>query len=158
MPVDTKIEDASAKMKERQSGALSEVDLADLVDNAPKCRPGKSAVDGYGLIAAEIIASGDIIIDFSDSNIYRETTFDSLEEWRLAGGKYTGLSEERCVISDRMTKYSLLNHSRNPNAITDFEGRKVVALRDIQPGEEVTVDYRREPVSPQANTYIKSFL
>jgi SET domain-containing protein len=156
--VDTEIADTQLEQEKRPSGALSEADLADLVDNAPKCQPGKSMVDGYGLIASEPIASGETIIDFSDPAIYRETTFDALEDWRLEGGKYTGLSEERCVISDRMTKYSLLNHSRNPNAISDFEGRKVVALRDIQAGEEVTVDYRREPISPQAKAHIQYFL
>jgi uncharacterized protein len=156
--VDTERVDAQLEQEKRPSGALSEADLADLIDNAPKCQPGKSAVNGYGLIAAEPVASGEIIIDFSDPAVYRETTFDALEYWRLEGGKYTGLSEERCLISDQMTKYSLLNHSRNPNAITDFKGQKVVALRDIEAGEEVTVDYRREPVSPQAKAHIQHFL
>lgn len=141
-----------------RSGFLTEFDLDHLIDNAPKCRPEKSDVNGYGLIAAELIITGEMIIDFSDPTLYKETTFAKLEPWRLEGGKYTGLSEERCVISEQMTKYSLLNHSRTPNAITDFEGRRVVALRDIIPGEEVTVDYRREPVSPLAKSYIQHFL
>lgn len=143
---------------QQRSGALSASELDQLVDNAPKCRPGKSQINGYGLIAAEPIVAGEMIIDFSDPTIYRETTFSALEPWRLEGGKYTGLSEERCVISDQMTKYSLLNHSRQPNAVTDFQARRVVAMRDIFPGEEVTVDYRREPVSPQARGHIQHFL
>ena len=150
--------DTSPADNQLRSGALTAAELDHLVDNAPKCRPGKSGVDGYGLIVAEPIAAGEMIIDFSDSTLYRETTFSELEPWRLEGGKYTGLSEECCIISDQMTKYSLLNHSREPNAITDFEGRRVVALRDIHPGEEVTVDYRREPVSPQAKAHIQNFL
>ncbi len=143
---------------QQRLGPLSASDLDQLVDNAPKCKPGKSRVDGYGLIAAESIAAGEVIIDFSDPSLYRETTFDALELWRLEGGKYTGISEDCCLISDEMTKYSLLNHSRKPNAITDFEKRRVVALRKILPGEEVTVDYRREPISPQARAYIQHFL
>lgn len=156
--MDGEIRDIKLGKEERCSGALSEADLANLVDNAPKCQPGKSTVDGYGLIAAEPIAAREIIIDFSDPQIYRETTFDALESWRLEGGKYTGISEQRCIVSDQMTKYSLLNHSRNPNAITHFKERQVVALRNIQPGEEVTVDYRRESVSPQAKAHIQHFL
>ena len=156
--MDGKIRETNLGKEERLSGALSEADLANLVDNAPKCKPGKSAVDGHGLIAAEPIAAGEVIIDFSDPEVYLETTFDALESWRLEGGKYTGISEKYCIISEQMTKYSLLNHSRNPNAITHFEARQVVALSNIQPGEEVTVDYRREPVSVHAKAHIQHFL
>lgn len=139
-------------------GDLSSSDIDYLIDNAPNCRPGMSQIHGYGLIVAEIIMKGDIIIDFSDPEIYVEKNFSELEQWRLESGKYTGLSEEKCVISEKFTKYSLLNHSRQPNAITDFETRKIVALRDILPGEEVTVDYRLEPVSSQAKSHIQHFI
>jgi SET domain-containing protein len=151
------MEDASAQLQ-RTLPDLSELELDNLIDNAPKCRPGKSQIHGYGLIASEPMVAGEIIIDFSDPEIYVEKTFAELEPWRLAGGKYTGLSEERCLISLGFTKYSLLNHSRQPNAMTDFQARRVVAIADILPGDEITVDYRLEPVSPQAKAHIDHFL
>lgn len=139
-------------------GLLSLEDLDCLIDNAPKCKPGKSQIQGYGLLAQEKIAEGEVIIDFSDRNLYIEKKFSELEEWRLQGGKYTGLNEEICLISEQFTKYSLLNHSRTPNAALNTEQRHIYALRDIEPGEEVTVDYRLEPISPEALTYIQDFL
>ncbi|WOD37062.1 SET domain-containing protein [Nodosilinea sp. E11] len=142
----------------QQTGDLSFSDIDHLIDNAPNCGPGTSQIHGYGLIAVTTIEKGNVIIDFSDRKLYVEKRFSELEQWRLKSGKYTGISEEKCVISEKFTKYSLLNHSRQPNAITDFEARKVIALRDILPGEEVTVDYRLEPVSSQAKSYIQHFI
>ncbi|MGB3612412.1 MAG: SET domain-containing protein [Elainellaceae cyanobacterium] len=140
------------------SGFLSPEMFPSLVDNAPKCQPGISKIQGYGLIAAEKIVAQEKIIDFSNSEIYTERRFSELEPWRLQGGKYTGLSEEMCLTSNQFTKYSLLNHSRNPNAVLDLKQRCIVALKDILPGEEVATDYRLEPVSPEAKAYIQDFL
>jgi len=140
------------------SGFLSPDMFPQLIDNAPKCEPGISKIQGYGLVAAEAIMAQEKVIDFSDPEIYTERKFSDLEPWRLRGGKYTGLSEETCLTSAQFTKYSLLNHSRSPNAVLDLERRCIVALRDISPGEEVTTDYRREPVSPEAKEFIQGFL
>jgi len=132
--------------------------FATLIDNAPKCQAGISQIHGYGLIAVNDISEGEKIIDFSDPEVYVEKKFSELEPWRLKGGKYTGLTEETCLVSERFTKYSLLNHSRKPNAKLTLEERCIVAIRKIRSGEEVTVDYRLEPVSPEAKTYIQNFL
>jgi SET domain-containing protein len=43
---------------------------------------------------------------------------------------------------------SLYNHSYHPNARYEDEGRQTkvfIALRDIQPGEEITVNYNGDP-------------
>lgn len=149
---------SSSDLTPEDSGDLSIDELSHLLDNAPKCRPGKSQIHGYGLVAVERINKGEMIIDYSDPTIYIEKRFSDLESWRLEGGKYTGISEEICLVSETFTKYSLLNHSRRPNAVSDFKARHIVALRDIDPGEEVTVDYRLEPVSTEAKMRIQHFL
>ena len=48
---------------------------------------------------------------------------------------------------------SLYNHSYKPNARYDDVGpqtKEFTALRDIQPGEEITVNYNAEPKSRSA--------
>lgn len=147
----------SSKNADRHSGYLNEGDLENLIDNAPKCRPGQSPIHGYGLIAFETISIGEVVIDFSDPKIYVEKLFTELEDWRVEGWKYTGLDESKCVISEYFTKYSLLNHSRTPNAVSNFEERKIFALVPIHPGEEVTVDMRLEPMASTQKSYY-SFL
>ncbi len=127
---------------------VPETELPELVDNAPCCEPGLSIIHGHGLFAREPIRAGQLIVDFSDPAIYREVPASSLELWRLRGSKFTAVSTERCVISDRFTKYSLLNHSRTPNAALDLQLRIVYALEDIPAGAEVTADYRNEPIPP----------
>ena len=141
-----------------QNAQIDSNNLTDLVDNAPNCAPGISQIHGYGLFAKQKIAVGEVIADFSDPSLYEEKRFDELEEWRLEGGKYTGLDEERCVVSNRFTKYSLMNHSRTANAAQDRINRNIYALRDIEPGEAITLDYRLEPVSAKAKSYSASWL
>jgi hypothetical protein len=54
---------------------------------------------------------------------------------------------------------SLYNHSYKPNARYDDVGpltKKFTALRDIQPGEEITVNYNGEPKS-QAKVWFEVF-
>jgi SET domain-containing protein len=127
-----------------RDGMLTPEVLALLIDNAPKCIAATSAIHGYGLFAREVIRQFEVIVDFSDADIFLEISQESLEDWRLLGGKFTPLSADTCLISKYLTKYALLNHSRNPNAKTDFTRRVVCASADIEVGEEVTVDYRLE--------------
>jgi SET domain-containing protein len=141
-----------------ESGFLGEADLDHLIDNAPKCEPGCSVLHGYGLFAKEYIVAGEVVVDFSDPELYREVPVEVLPEWRLKGGKFTALSLTTCLISDRFTKYSLVNHSREPSAGLDLERRVMVALRDITPGEEITADYRSEPRASRVAPYLMGWL
>jgi SET domain-containing protein len=146
------------KMITEELGMLTEKDLNSLVDNAPKCEPGTSALNGYGLFAKERISIGETIVDFSNPELYVMRRIENLEEWRIKAGKFTAIDDETCLVSNKFTKYSLLNHSRTPNALIDVAGRRIYAARDITPGEEVTVDYRTEPMPPRVRKYYDSWL
>jgi uncharacterized protein len=58
-----------------------------------------------------------------------------------------GTNKEHAVIP--MGCGSLYNHSYNPNAVYEVRDAEMVvqfkALRDIQAGEEITVNYNRDP-------------
>ena len=47
--------------------------------------------------------------------------------------------------SQEQTPMHVTNHSCDPNASFD-EGGMLVAVRDIEPGEEITFDYRAHPI------------
>lgn len=143
---------------EEEFGMLTEENLSTLVDNAPKCEPRRSELSGFGLFANEHISRGETIVDFSDNDLYVVMKIEDLEEWRLKAGKFTAIDDETCLVSKVFTKYSLLNHSRNPNALIDVASRRIYAARDIRPGEEVTVDYRTEPMPPKVRKYFDSWL
>src|SRR5438094_3846413 len=96
-------------------GMLTASQIGDLFDNAPKCEARISEIHGYGLFAKQPIKKGETVLDFSDITLYHEVAAQDLEEWRLCGGKFTALDTERCLVSDRFTKYSVLNHCSEPN-------------------------------------------
>lgn len=125
---------------------LTSQEVEHLIDNAPKCEVYKSGIDNYGLFAKELILQSEQIIDFSFPNFYQEIRYDEQSDDFLMDGKFIGISEQICLTSDYSTKFATVNHSRNPSAVVDLEKRKVFALRDIQPNEEITIDYRLEPM------------
>jgi len=49
------------------------------------------------------------------------------------------IDEEKYLYPKRFSFGYFLNHSCNPSC--GIRGKKVVAMRDIKPGEEITVDY-----------------
>lgn len=137
---------------------LSSEAAAALFDNAPKCDVCRSGIHGYGLFAREVIRKGEAIIDFSFPNFYRQIRFDDQTDEFLREGKFIGISEEFCLVGERATKFAVVNHSRTPNAVIDYDDRKVRALIDIQPSEEITIDYRLEPVSLRTKQLIQDWL
>ena len=63
-----------------------------------------------------------------------------------------GLKDEACAIA--LGYGSLYNHSYTPNAVylPDFEGQALhfMALRDLEAGEEITVNYNGNPGDNEA--------
>ncbi|MEH2412993.1 SET domain-containing protein [Nostoc sp.] len=132
---------------------LTPQEIKNLVDNAPKCAVRQSIINGYGLFAKELILEDEQIIDFSFSNFYQEVRYAEQTDEFLREGKFIGISEEICLTAEGSTKFAAVNHSRNPNAVVDLEKRKVFALIDIQPNEEITIDVRLEPMSERAKQF-----
>lgn len=96
---------------------------------------------GYGLIATKLIPKGTIVWILDDlTQKLDESYVNSLDE-------FTKKEVLKYCYRYRTGKLALvwdlgrfLNHSSNPNCITtayDFE----IAVRDIYPGEEITIDY-----------------
>jgi hypothetical protein len=105
----------------------------------PRVVSGPSSIHGEGVFAKEKIAAGDKIMEFGGEVISREEAFSgkyrSRSIWPIEGDIFLGLP-----MSD--THESLdehLNHSCDANAwLTDEV--TIAARRDIQPGEEITLD------------------
>ena len=82
-----------------------------------------------GLFAVEAIARDEILIDLNGEEILSSPTRRSLQ---IGEGKHAFGREETV---------GYLNHSCDPNAFLDFSCLCVRALKDIQAGEEVTINY-----------------
>ncbi len=104
-----------------------------------------SAVAGYGIFAAQALASGEVVFR-SEAAPHRivtrrhvESTWSEEDRHVFAQYAYP-LSDEVFALWDaNPSAWAPQNHSCSPN--TAFDGLNVVALRAIAAGEELTLDY-----------------
>ena len=109
-----------------------------------RVRVGTSRIAGHGLFAAQAIQQGTKIIRYIGEKI---TTEES--DRRLAAGNvYIFGLNERFALDGATPKNTAryINHSCDPNCHTEQYGNTIwiVALRDIQVGEELTYNYEYE--------------
>jgi uncharacterized protein len=105
----------------------------------------RSAGRGRGVFATKFIPQGTIIervpvIVFPKADLETEEGFSSLYHYVFDWGQGT--------VAIALGYGSVYNHSFSPNArYDDVRQRSKVftALRDIQPGEEITVNYNGDP-------------
>jgi SET domain-containing protein len=96
---------------------------------------------GLGLIALEKIPAGKRIVEYQGTVLSE----DDAEE---KGGKFLyDLSNNRALDgSSRSNRARYINHSCSPNALAKVSRNRVWiwSLREIEVGEEITMDYGRE--------------
>ena len=114
-----------------------------------KARPfrvGRSQT-GLGLFATTAIANGAIIVEYEGPRI---PTALARELDRRRANKYLFEIDSRWTIdgSARSNLARYVNHACEPNAEAQLvRGRMVYrAIKRIQPGEEITIDYGEEHV------------
>ncbi len=108
----------------------------------------RSAVHGYGVVAERRFARGEVVIR-AEGFIYTEDeTFDDTYALVLPTDDLPGMPGE-LIFYDLVDQSRWINHSCEPNtevesALDPETGRPAawwVALRDIEPGEELFYDY-----------------
>ena len=120
----------------------------DTLEINPDIEIKESPIQGAGLFTKVAIKKGDSIWVTrggkpQESKIYTDAEFQEFMDWCTANGKEwdavaLGNGTHRAAISDRANNPDNYgNHSCDPNM-----GSGRVALRDIDPGEELTADYR----------------
>ena len=110
-------------------------------------RLGKSPIHGWGVFARQRIPAGTRTWEFTpgvDLLIEPEAVATAREDLRSLLIHYTYLHpvlRKRVLLGD-ITRF--MNHSETPNVqgTNEPDGGYDVALRDIEIGEELTVDYR----------------
>lgn len=143
-------------VRTKKETAMSHINHALVIDNFPNTFIAPSHVHGYGLFAKTPLLKGSIL-GFLDGQIMAWDLYDKLIEERNLSSilKEAFFMEWNCIAPDKLlvrpfrTKYSFINHSRFPNAQIEHFPLRVVALQDIDEGEELLIDYRREPLPEQ---------
>jgi hypothetical protein len=76
-----------------------------------------------------------------------------LANMQLSAGSDVGVSH----VDDWPTEEigAFYNHSETPNAMSIKNGKKrnVVVMKDVAPGEEITLDYRKQPELEQPEDF-----
>lgn len=113
------------------------------MDYSPKDVVVRRSKSGLGLFAKERLSSGDFIIEYTGEHI----THDEADR---RGGMYLFTINEDVVIDgkERANTARYINHSCEPNAEAESDDEalkiRIYAKRDIQTGEEITIDYGTE--------------
>lgn len=114
------------------------------LDNIANTRIAPSPIHGLGLFCTDSIPAGSLLA-ILDGQVIPWSVYaaDRLcEEWNALPG-------EHLLVRPYRTRYSFINHSRTPNAavtlLPSYQVR-LETLRDIHTGDEITLDYRNEPL------------
>jgi SET domain-containing protein len=103
-----------------------------LMKSTSKLHPKIRVIDQRGrkgLFAVAAIAAGEMLIDLRGEELLRAPTRESLQ-----------VGEHNHVVG-RMGTVGCLNHACEPNARLAAEGDSIIALYDVAPAEEITVNY-----------------
>jgi D-alanine-D-alanine ligase-like ATP-grasp enzyme len=104
-----------------------------------------NSIAGFGIYAAQPIKAGDILFKGEEKpqRIVTKAHVDrfwSEEEKTLFRHYAYPISQEVYILWDNNpSEWAPQNHSCEPNTV--YQGLNVVALRNIEPGEELTLDY-----------------
>lgn len=94
-----------------------------------------SKIAGFGLMAGENVKKGELIRYIKGDIKFK---INKSKKDALANPNWIGVANNHWI--DPAKPYKFLNHSCNPTA--GIKGRvALVALRDLQEGQEITIDY-----------------
>jgi SET domain-containing protein len=94
-------------------------------------------IEGRGIFARQPIEKGELVALWGGDVVDR-AHFEKLGEHQK---RQSAQAEEGLyLVSSKPGRGDFINHSCDPNAGMDGQ-IAIVAMRDIQPGEEVTIDY-----------------
>jgi uncharacterized protein len=111
-----------------------------------KTKIGPSEIEGIGLFADQFIPKGTLVqkfvpgfdLIFSEKDLKKLSGVQKVEFLKYA---YKNKNTGKYILCADNTRF--LNHSDNPNLISDNPNEEIdIAAKDIQAGEELTVDYR----------------
>lgn len=122
----------------------------------------ESSIHGYGVFSTEPLKRGQFISELRGSRVrYEPTIYGQSNRY----GDWIGIGKNTWI--DPIDEFQYLNHSCNPTAgLRGSHKLRLYALKDIAPGEEITIDYSTteedpdycfetsEPESPEKRRFV----
>jgi uncharacterized protein len=119
----------------------------EIIDNILFSEIKPSIIHGKGLFSQRFITKNSILGILDGQYLSYSPFFLKAFEWNA-------IEENLLLIRPFRTKYGFINHNRAPNLILKQNPLVIIALRDIQENEEMTLDYRKEPLP---KSYIQGY-
>lgn len=100
-----------------------------------------SKVHGLGLFLNHNVEKNQILFNLKGDifDLQNKSVKDFNCEWNA-------LPYNRLLVRKQRTVYGFINHSKKPNCYIDFDIHAVRALQNLQQGEELLLDYEKEPL------------
>lgn len=127
------------------------------LNNIQDTEINKSNIHGFGLFATNPIRKGNILCNL-DGQIIKQDTYNQITKQLKASvvgvEKYlfmecNYINETEILARTFRTKYSYINHSFTPKVEIKYFPMRILAIVDIAVGDELTIDYRCEPLTKE---------
>ena len=124
------------------------------LNNIPQTEIAQSKLHGFGLFATEKI-NNDQVLCMLDGQVVSKEAYENIEKTiDVTSLGYENYFYMECNYIDgnnilarlMRTKYSYINHGREANVEVQYEPMRIVCIKDILPGDELVIDYRKEPL------------
>jgi SET domain-containing protein len=122
----------------------------------PKFYRQESPISGQGLFTRVKIPEGSVILAITGKLV----ATDDLSDDVIRKGLLQGVAPGWALVSANGVRshFSYINHAQECNCVVDLVGRQVVALRDIEADEELTLDYEKEPFDARVRSIVYATL
>ncbi len=140
-------------------------EFENIIDNIKPTYISKSNVHGNGLFALADITKHHCLGTL-DGQYMSWKLYDKIcEQYKSEQFNEAFFMEWNAITNNLLltrpfrTKYSFINHSREPNLVIMYDPIRIVALENIKKDEELLLDYRRENLSDEyLNGHGKTYL
>ena len=121
----------------------------DIIDNIPNTRIAESDIHGKGLFSMASIPTSAILAVLDGQLIPLSKQHLVSTDICAAHCEWNAVSKDILLVRALRTKYSFINHSHNPNLRLEYNPLRIVVSRDLNTGDELTLDYNKEPLPEQ---------
>ena len=132
-----------------------------VVNNISAGEIALSKIHGHGLFANQDIPVGCTLASLDGQEVPWALYKLTKKEESDAFNEWNAINPTLLLVRTFRTKYSFINHSRSPNCkVNAYSGKVIVStMSNIPAGEELTLDYRHEPLpeeylSGHGSTYL----